>query len=92
MRQGPREITEVALLEKQRNDAVLVAFLNQGVIQFTLDPHGFYGMRREDECKPTTSGKGGSDFVLPLLRAANVVRAEPYWYPIGNQKISELAG
>ena len=49
-------------------------------------------MGREEEQKPATARQRRPDLVLPLLRAADVVRTEPDRDTMGNEQLSEGAG
>jgi hypothetical protein len=75
--QCPRKGLEVALSEQQGKYTVLIAFLNQGVVQFTLDPHGFNGLWSKENHEPVTACERFANLIVPLLSAADVMGAEP---------------
>src|SRR5207249_2289709 len=92
LRQGPRQGPEITFLEEHGEDAILIGFFDQGVVQFALDPHRLEGVQSEENQKPPPACQRRPILILPLLRSAAVVGTEPYRDTVGNEYFSEQAG
>ncbi len=67
----------VARAVQHGHDSSVEAVLLEGEEEFSLDPFRCDGIGGQDQGKSVAAPQGGSDFVVPLLRAPNAGVAVP---------------